>query len=183
MVDYITRDTIRAAGRRGTLTEQANIVRKAEQRAPAGSTFLSHSSKDIDLLPGVITILEQHGASVYVDKKDEKLPPYTSRETAEILRQRIRESRKFILLTTPNSKDSRWMPWELGLSDGYKQATNTAIFPSPDTVSERKWAEQEYLGVYDRIVYGTIKGSQKPVYMVWNQEKNTAKELSQWLKA
>jgi len=113
MVEYITRDEIR--GNAGPLTEQASIVRKAEARSPTGSSFLSHSTKDADLLPGVIAILERHGAAVYVDKKDESLPPTTSRETASILKNRIKQCRKFILLTTKNSKDSRWMPWELGL--------------------------------------------------------------------
>ena len=69
MVEYITRDAIR--GNAGPLTEQASIVRKAAARSPAGSSFLSHSTKDADLLPGVIAILERHGATVYVDKKDE----------------------------------------------------------------------------------------------------------------
>ncbi|WP_029077507.1 toll/interleukin-1 receptor domain-containing protein [Bradyrhizobium sp. th.b2] len=181
MVEYITRDTLRSTG--GTLTEQASVLRKAQARSPQGSTFLSHSSKDIDILPGVIAILERHGATVYVDKKDDSLPPTTSRDTATILRGRIRQSRKFLLLTTTNSKDSRWMPWELGLADGYKSPTNTAIFPGVDSATERTWAEREYLGIYDRVVYGDLQGQPRPVFMVYNQEKHTATELSVWLKA
>src|SRR5438105_3224513 len=127
MVDYITRDEIRRTA--GSLTEQASILRKALNRSPDGSTFLSHSSKDAELLPGVVAILERHGASVYVDKKDEALPPNTSRETAEILRSRIRTCKKFVLFTTKSSKDSRWMPWELGLADGFKRFGNTAVLP------------------------------------------------------
>lgn len=180
MVDYITKDELRGAA--GSINEQSTIVRRAQERSPSGSAFLSHSTKDADLLPGVIALLERHGAVVYVDKKDEALPPYTSRQTARILRDRIRQSRKFILLTTKNSKDSRWMPWELGLADGYKNPSNTAILPGLDKKYEMTWTEQEYLGVYDRIVYGQIKGYQRPVFMVWNQEKNTATELSAWLK-
>lgn len=181
MVDYITRDEIR--GSVPPLTEEATIVRKAEARSPQGSTFLSHSSKDAELLPGVITILERHGAFVYVDKKDESLPPTTSRNTAAILRGRIKQCRKFVLLTTRNSKDSRWMPWELGLADGYKNTDNLAIFPGVDTSMDRTWAEREYLGLYDRVVYGQFKGQQTLVFMVWNQDTNTATELSQWLKS
>ncbi|MDB5595664.1 MAG: hypothetical protein JWM36_2625 [Hyphomicrobiales bacterium] len=180
MVEYLTRDRIRLAG--GTLNEQASVLRKAEQRSPSGSTFLSHSSKDSDLLPGVIRILEDHGAVVYVDKKDESLPPYTSPETADLLRSRIRSCHRFIMLTTPNSKDSRWVPWELGLSDGFKNAAHTVILPGPDKATETKWAEQEYLGVYDRIVYGPLQGHSSSVYMVWNRKSNTATELSLWLK-
>lgn len=119
---------------------------------------------------------------MYVDKKDDSLPPYTSRETAAILRSRIQQAKKFILLATRNSKGSLWMPWELGLSDGYKSLSNTAVLPSPDMITETKWAEQEYLGVYDRIVYGSHADYPNDIYMVWNQESNTATELSAWLK-
>lgn len=180
MVDYITTASLRAQA--GPINEQATLVRKAEQRSPSGSTFLSHSTKDADLLPAVIRLLERHGALVYVDKKDESLPPYTSRETAQVLRERIQQSRKFILFTTKNSKDSRWVPWELGVADGHRRPPNVAILPGVDTAGERAWAEQEYLGVYDRIVHGKIKGRVDPCFMVYNQERNTATELGSWLR-
>jgi hypothetical protein len=180
MVEYITRDMIRRNA--GPLTEQASIVRKAASRSPAGSSFLSHSTKDTDLLPGVIGILEAHGASVYVDKKDESLPPTTSRETASILRGRVKQCKKFILFTTTNSKDSRWMPWELGLADGFRQMPNVTIFPGVDTAHDHTWSEREYLGVYDRIVFGAHQAYPKPVFMVWNHENNSGTELSAWLR-
>lgn len=181
MVEYITPSRLRARAR-FAINEEASIVRKAQQRAPASSTFLSHSTKDSAILPEVIKLLEDHGASVYVDKKDPALPPITSRVTASTLRDRLRQSRKFILLTSPNSKDSRWMPWELGLADGYRSPQNVAILPTPETAQERAWSEQEYLGIYDRIVYGALQGQAKEVYMVWNQEENSAIELSAWLR-
>ena len=181
MVEYITRDIIRR--KVGPLAEEASIVRKAESRSPVGSTFLSHSTKDAGLLPGVVAILEAHGASVYVDKKDETLPPTTNRETAKILRNRIKQCKKFILFTTKNSKDSRWMPWELGLADGFRQMPNVTIFPEVDAAHDYQWSEREYLGVYDRIVYGMHKNYANPVFMVWDQEENTATELSVWLRS
>lgn len=113
----------------------------------------------------------------------EDLPPYTSRETASILRDKVWRAKKFVLLTTVNSKDSRWVPWELGLSDGYKRGRSIAIFPSPETASDVRWTEREYLGVYDRIVNGALQGRSGNVWMVWNQEKNTATELADWLKS
>ncbi len=181
MVEYITREQLRSQGPT-LITEQASRIRKAEERSPAGATFLSHSTTDGDLLPGVIAILERHGAAVYVDKRDPALPPVTSRETASILRRRIRDASKFILLASLASKDSRWMPWELGIADGIKAPGCTAVLPSPDKSHDRTWTEQEYLGVYDRIVYGDLQGHSQPVFMVWNQEKNTATELSAWLQ-
>ncbi|CCD95368.1 conserved hypothetical protein [Bradyrhizobium sp. ORS 375] len=180
MVEYLTRDAIRRSA--GPMTETAAVIRKAASRAAAGSSFLSHSSADIDLLPGAIKILEDHGAQVYIDKKDDRLPPTTNRDTAAALRDRIQQSKKFILLTTINSKDSRWVPWELGLADGYRRVPNIAIFPGVDSVNDRTWAEREYLGVYDRIVFGSHQNYPRPIYMVWNQATNTGTELAAWLR-
>lgn len=177
---YTTRENLR---RWGAELEDAGrvLVAKSERRSPEYATFLSHSSNDLDILPGVIRILENHGAAVYVDKKDPTLPPYTTRATAAALRARIQKSRKFVLLASSNSKDSRWVPWELGLADGYKLPQNVAIFPSVDSVNDTSWTEQEYLGVYDRIVWGKHTDYQEEIWMVLNQESNTATELAIWL--
>lgn len=182
MPEYATREMLRRFGNEVLSEERTRVVKRASERSPAGSTFLSHSSKDAELLPGVIRLLEGHGGSVYVDKKDESLPPFTSRETATTLRSRIVESRKFILFATQASHDSRWMPWELGISDGVKQAWCTAVLPGLDTAADTAWAEREYLGVYDRVVYGVLQGQQQKVWFVWNREKNTGTELSEWLR-
>jgi hypothetical protein len=178
LVTYATESELR------TRVKQENrrvIVEKAEYRSPSGSTFLSHSSKDADILPGAVSLLEEHGASVYVDKIDTSLPPITSRNTASILKGRIQECKKFVLLASIKSKESKWMPWELGIADGYKKPRNVAILPALEKVGDRAWSEQEYLGIYDRIVWGKLSGFSRDVWMVWDDETNTATELSKWL--
>jgi hypothetical protein len=183
MVEYTTLDDLRGFNREVISEQRATILKRAAERSPSGSTFLSHSTKDVEFLPGLIRLLESHGAKVYVDKKDDKIPPYTSRETAKVLRSRISQCKKFILFATKKSKDSLWMPWELGISDGVKQSQNTAIFPGLDTASDTEWVEREYLGVYDRVVWGNIQGEPNQVWMVWNQENNIATTLSKWLQS
>ncbi|TAY75146.1 toll/interleukin-1 receptor domain-containing protein [Rhizobium ruizarguesonis] len=179
MSDYITRsDLLREAG---PVTEQAAVTRRAATRSPEGAIFLSHSSKDQDLLGPVIRLLERYGATVYVDKKDDSLPPYTNRKTALSLKDRIKKSKKFIVLTSVQSKESRWVPWELGLADGYLTTKNTAILPAVDSKDDYKWAEREYFSIYDRISFGRLEGYEAPVHKVRNQEKLTATELSKWL--
>jgi hypothetical protein len=182
MITYATLNDLRHRRDRMLSEERASIVKRASERSPAGSTFLSHSTADSEYLPGVINLLEAHGATVYIDKKDPSLPPFTSRETAVTLRQRIAKANKFVLFATKASKDSRWMPWELGISDGVKNSTRTAILPGVDNVTEIASTEQEYLGIYDRVVFGDLQGQASRVWMVLNQEKNTATELSAWLQ-
>jgi len=104
MPDYLTRgdiDRIRADAGRSVYNEK---LYAAQRRAPDGLTFLSHSSKDNELVPAVITILEGHGARVYVDTKDPTLQSQPGREVAIQLRSRIQKSRKFIVFVTENKK-------------------------------------------------------------------------------
>lgn len=124
--------------------------------------------------------MESHGASVYIDKKDPRLPETTSHETASILRDTIQECSKFILFVSPNSKDSKWIPWELGYSDGNKNSSRTAIFPAVENHNETSWTEQEYLGLYERVMWGNF--ANKPhEWLVYNYKNNTAQGLSNWL--
>lgn len=181
MIQYPTLSLLRRFGNEVLAEEQATLLRKSQERSPTGSTFLSHSTQDTEYLPGVISLLEGHGGSVYVDKKDEKLPPTTSRETAAILRSRIFACRKFVLFATKNSKDSRWMPWELGIADGIKGTSRLAILPGLDSATDTSWTTQEYLGLYDRVVWGDLGDEPGRVWMVLNQEKNTAITLAMWL--
>lgn len=182
MPEFITSAELRNFANQRTITEQASIRRSASARPPEGATFLSHSSKDKDLVVGAIIVLENHGTKVYIDEIDPEMPPYTSAQTANLLKSRIRQTKKFVLLTSKNSKDSRWVPWELGIADGYKNLANIALFPSSDAPYDQSWAEWEYLGLYDRIVWGKLEGYEKPLWMVWDHKKNTATELSKWLR-
>jgi hypothetical protein len=183
MVKYATREDFRSYA--ASLNEEvATTMRKAAQnQSPQGATFLSHSSKDEELVTGAIRILKNHGASVYVDKKDPTLPPYTNKETASTLRTRIGQAGKFVLLASTNSQESKWVPWELGLADGRKSMSQIALFPAVDNANETSWTSWEYLGLYDRIVYGKHKEYKENIWMVLNVETNTATELSAWLKA
>jgi hypothetical protein len=163
------------------LTEAASIVSKAEGRSPTGATFLSYSSKDRDAVPAVVRILENHGATIYLDKKDPTLPGKTPQSVASALRERIGACKKLVVFATNNSAGSKWVPWELGLGDGTKGRRNVCIFPGPDKANDKEWLEQEYLGVYDRAIWGNFSGQDQRGWLVWNYQTNLAIRLSDWL--
>jgi TIR domain len=181
MVEFATRADLRGFAAKIQLTEQATVQKRAESRSAINATFLSHSTKDQELVIGALRVLERHGASVYLDKKDLALPPYTSRQTAKILRDRIVQCSKFIVLASENSKDSRWVPWELGIADGAKGIEKIAIFPAVEQQDRNAWTEWEYLGLYSQIVWGRLAGYEDKLWMVWNRSANTAKALFKWL--
>lgn len=158
------------------------ILREAAYTKTGRTVFLSHSSKDKELLPAVITIIENHGGTVYIDNEDDRLPRSPTRDTAEILRSTVNSCQRFVLFVTTNSKDSRWIPWELGLADGEKGQRSIALFPTATRSYEQVWSQTEYLGLYQRIVWGKISNEMKENgWIVYNHEKNTAMKLRKWL--
>jgi hypothetical protein len=160
-------------------------LNEAEMRKRAASVdkniFLSYSSKDKDYLPVVITLLENHGGSVYIDDGDSRLPKEPSKKTAAILRDTIQKLSRFVLFVTTNSKDSIWIPWELGLGDAYKRLQNVALLPIAEKAYQQEWAEQEYLGLYKRIVWGKIE-DQEPCWIIYDHIENSAQKLSLWIR-
>ncbi|WFS69323.1 toll/interleukin-1 receptor domain-containing protein [Agrobacterium leguminum] len=181
MPEFVTRAELRSFAAKKTSTEQQVIRKNASSRSLNGSTFLSHSSKDEDLVVGATIVLENHGALVYTDEKDPEMPPYTTAETAALLKTRIRQTKRFVLLTSKKSKDSKWVPWELGVADGSKGMSPIALFPSADSPTDMSWASSEYLGLYQRIVWGKIRGREKEEWIVWDERPNTAVTLRHWL--
>lgn len=182
MVEYVTREQLRSYATRMGTAETERLRKAAASRSLAGSTFLSHSSKDDDLVAGAIQVLENHGGKVYVDEIDPEMPPYTSEKTAELLKSRIRDTSRFVLLASKNSKESKWVPWELGIADGEKGMSKIALFPASDSRYDQSWASWEYLGLYRRIVWGPHQNYNGNIWMVLNEKENAATELSKWLK-
>ena len=112
--------------------------------------FLSHSYADAHLIRGIYYGLTKTGFSVYVDWIYD---PQLSRNnvnaiTANTVRNRIKQSKSLLFVTTPNSPASKWMPWECGVMDGYKD--KVAILPITKT-PQQTYQGQEYLGIYPYI--------------------------------
>lgn len=171
--------TFRELRQVGRSIDAERILRSASTGPDGKTVLLSHSLEDRQLLPAVISILEEHGARVYVDLNDQRLPATPSAETGAILRETIIRCPKFVIFVTTNSKDSRWIPWELGIADGDKTADHVALFPSAETSDDQSWTDREYLGIYRRIVLGHLQG--KPRWMVYSHHDSALYLLRDWL--
>lgn len=128
MRHFVTYNELRTISQR---TEARSVFESATSQL-GKTVFLSHSSKDHEMLPGVVLILENHGGRVYVDEADRELHGTDFEKTAERLRSVVKTCQKFVLFVTKQTKDSTWIPWELGLGDGARSEQNVALFPSAD---------------------------------------------------
>ena len=160
----------------GTILNE-RVVAKA--RVEQFDIFLSHSLSDQKLILGIWLSLEDMGYEVYVDWiHDRQLSrDSVTKETAEVLRHRMRSSKCLFFATTANSSASKWMPWELGYKDG--QNKRAAILPVSRS-STNSYSGQEYLGIYPYVTEDPIQGqTQKSLWI--NESPSRYVSFDAWL--
>jgi hypothetical protein len=142
--------------------------------------FLSHSTKDSELVLGTKNILEKEfDLSVYVDwVTDAHLDrSHVTAETARALRNRMSQSEALFYLATEGAAESTWMPWELGYFDALKG--RVAILPVKKTESST-FTGNEYLGLYPYVDLATVQNSSNERLWV-NRSAEKYKDFRTWL--
>lgn len=141
--------------------------------------FLSHSFLDKKEVEGIYIELTQKGFSVYVDWI---VDPHLDRnnvtkQTAELIRTRMRASKTLLLAISTNATLSKWMPWELGFVDG--KTSRCAIFPvSTDSTPPRTFNRSEYLLLYPYIKKATM-GFIEGLYLI--ESANSYVSIDNWI--
>ena len=184
---YITEQEIRARFERArreansryfSATEVLNESQQISDSINEYDIFLSHSSDDNDLIAGLKLILQKDfGFKVYVDWNDPQLNPNkVSPETASILRERMSKCKSLVYAFSENSKESKWMPWELGYFDGVKKSM-VAVLPI-ETVNSRSIKGSEYIGLYNVIDFAPSNEGEK---MIWVNDGAKYVSFERWL--
>jgi len=137
--------------------------------------FLSHKHEEpIELINQVKGFFRFLNADLYIDWLDNNMPEITNEDTANKLKQKITETDKFIVLATPKSISSIWIPWEIGLADQLKGLDNVAILP---LIHESdNWERREYYKIYSKIEQ--ISGEWR---VIPPQRNYTGTNLLKWL--
>lgn len=133
--------------------------------------FLSHSFEDAETIYLLYNYLRSFGWSVYVDWiVDSQLDRQkVTKSTANLLKLQMTRSKTLIYASSQASKESKWMPWELGFFDGHKP-NKVAILPIvPDQDKYQSYSGVEYLSIYPYIEKGTatlwLKDPEKHTYI------------------
>ena len=143
--------------------------------------FLSHSSAEPEaILVGIKDLLEEQGLSVYVDKYSDPqlVPDNVTPETANLLRERMRNSGSLLYVYSQHSKKSRWMPWELGFFDGLKGVVG--VVPVTQN-QEEKFKGEEYLNLYPYVDVAPEKVTKRDQLWI-NRAHNIYAGLAPWAK-
>lgn len=142
--------------------------------------FLSHSSKDKELIAGLKLILNDLGYSVYVDWNDSKLDSNdVTPDTAKVLRERMKQCKSLVYAFSENATNSKWMPWELGYFDALKNS-RVAVLPISKTL-QYSYKGSEYVGIYYFIQFAKVKDSDENAIWVYDSD-NKYVIFSSWLR-
>jgi len=154
---YLRISEARSAGQttRSYLSKSASQILAEDSRRFSPSdrydVFLSHAYKDGEVILGVKSFIEAQGLTVYVDWIDDAGLDRgrMTRNTAKVLRERMRASSCLVYAYSANAGESLWMPWELGYFDGFKPSF-VWILPLVSE-SDSEFKGQEYLGLYPPV--------------------------------
>lgn len=148
------------------ITEQKRQFSTVDKSKLEFDIFLSHCYLDKEEVLGLYRELTEMGFSVYVDWiVDPDLDRNNvTKVTAELIKNRMKNSKSLLLAVSTNAVMSKWMPWELGFVDG--KTDRCAIIPvSKDNLSHTSFNRIEYLKLYPYIEIDVIKGSN--TYKLW----------------
>lgn len=144
--------------------------------------FISHSYLDKIEIDALYYIFEECGYSVFIDWKQEELQDRNqiTKEVANKLKRYMKNCKCLLYVSTKNSSNSKWCPWELGFVDGLKD--RVAILPIlKEPVVNYKG--QEYLGIYPYVDYE--KTTKDGIYEFWVNNPDNPKmysNLRKWIE-
>ena len=148
---YTINDLNQVASTR-TFSQKEKIINEAKEYT-VFDIFLSHCFLDRDIVKALFLDLTSMGFKVYVDWI---IDPHLDRanvtkQSAELIRNRMKSSKSLLLAISANATTSKWMPWELGFIDG--NTAKCAIIPVFDSSYNlpESYSGFEYLKLYPYV--------------------------------
>ncbi len=143
---YITEYILRLYAAEQWMREKAEQNVKNYFSRSFKTIYLSHGARDRELAQGLVNYLATLGAELYVDWNDSYRQRVTGRESAERVKNAIRENEFFLVLASQNGLNSKWVHWEIGIAEQCKPPSRIAIVPVADPMGE--FPAPDYLQLY-----------------------------------
>lgn len=134
--------------------------------------FLSHNSQDEGRIVEIYKAFNAIGLVAYIDWVNDKYDlkrQWCNASTAQVIKERIRQSKVFVIYLSEKTLSSQWCPWELGYADALGK--NICVYEDKDI---NKPIPQLY-SVYPRLCLDKncwiIDGERKVMFKNWIREK------------
>ncbi|MEZ0183132.1 TIR domain-containing protein [Flavobacterium oncorhynchi] len=163
-----------------SLNESVKVFTARNTRNMTFDIFLSHSFLDKQEVFGLYTELTALGYTVYVDWiVDSDLDrSKVTKQTAELIKERLKNSKSLLLAISTNATMSKWMPWELGIVDG--NTDRCAIVPiSQDNSNLYTFDRVEYLKLYPYLDIATDNSGAMRLWI--NEDSTTYTQFENWI--
>ena len=137
----------------------------AEGKQQEYDVFISHSTKDKDIVKKIRQLLEEkYGLSAYIDWEEDA--GTTRNEVADKVKEAMNISKSLIFIKTSNSDESQWTAWEVGRYDAINSDRIGVLLVEDDNFYEADWLHREFLTDYiilekDDIVPFVQNGAKK----------------------
>lgn len=106
--------------------------------------FLCHSSKDHNEVLGIVEKLNKKGFVAFVDwvsDREDLKRENSNKHTAEVIKQRLKQSKCLMYVHSKNGEASRWVPWEIGYFDALKGKVCVLSLPDVDPEEKAEYIE------------------------------------------
>ncbi|WPR73750.1 TIR domain-containing protein [Algoriphagus sp. NG3] len=177
-----TSSYLRGVSQNKSLNESIQLSAQPSNKHSTFDVFLCHSFLDKEEVEGLYMELTRKGLKVYVDWiVDPQLDRNNvTRESAELVRNRLKSSRTLLLALSHNADLSKWVPWELGYVDGHTQ--RCALVPvSKDNASRKSFERREYLKLYPYLEKpNDLSGFRDTIFAV--DSSMSYVEFDSWIK-
>ena len=120
------------------------------ERLKVFDVFISHNSKNESEIDDFFKSLNQNGYVAYIDWVNDKFDlkrQWCNATTAKIIKERIKQSRVFILYLSEQTLTSQWCPWEVGYADALGK--KICIYQKIEDIA---YVPQFYLA-YPRLIF------------------------------
>ena len=84
--------------------------------------FISHNSQDEEKIIKFYKKLNQYGYVAYIDWVNDKFDlkrQWCNASTVQVIKERIKQSKVFVIFLSKSTLKSQWCPWELGYADAF----------------------------------------------------------------
>lgn len=142
---------------RALLSDEYRAVYEHASAQSKNCVFISHKSEDMDVAKNVAELLKNNGIDVYLDSNDSGLQRATregdAKKIVTCIERALSISTHILVLVTEKTKESWWVPYEIGFSKKGKKSIASLLLKTVSGFPDYLEIEKKIYGLNDLKTY------------------------------